>query len=118
MFYLLTDISDVLREAPGHHDLCRLLATINHKWYEIGLAFSVSDNVLEGLYLERDSNIRKLSQVVSTWIDTKSSPVTWETVISAIEGPIVNNKNKADEIRDYLTTSKYRSYQIKLLICL
>ena len=110
MFFLLTDISVVLREAPGHTELCRLLATINHEWNEIGLAFSVSHNVLEGLRLERDSNIRKLSQVISSWIETKSSPVTWETVISAIEGPIVNNKNKADEIRDYLTTSKYRSY--------
>ena len=104
----MTDI--VLREAPSHDVLCNLLATISHKWYEVGLAFSISDNVLEGLRLERDNNMRKLSQVIRKWIDTKSSPVTWETVISAIEGPIVNNKNKADEIRDYLTTSKYKLY--------
>ena len=102
-------MTDVLREAPSHDDLCCLLATINHKWYEVGLAFRISDDVLEGLHLERDNNMTKLSKVIKKWIDTKSSPVTWETVISAIEGPIVNNKNKADEIREYLITSKYKS---------
>ena len=111
MFYLLTDISDILKESPNQRDVLNLLVGISSKWYDIGLSLGIDDNDLDELSRNvQYTNATKLSKVIRKWIDTKSSPVTWETVISAIEGPIVDNKNKADEIRDYLTTSKYRSY--------
>ena len=49
------------------------------------------------------SNIKKVFEVINKWNDTQSSPSTWATVISCMEGPIVNNKRKADEIRQYLS---------------
>ena len=45
----------------------------------------------------------KLSNVIDTWINTNEA--TWDKVISAIGGPIVGNKIKADEIHDHLTNS-------------
>ena len=74
-------------------------------WHEIGLALKVGDNVLKGLQHqgEAKSNVVKLNEVIDSWITTKSSPVTWDTLITAIEGPFVNNVQKADEIHDYLT---------------
>ena len=79
--------------------------SIDHKWHEIGLALRVHDNILEGLKRqgEAKSNVLKLNEVINSWIITKSSPVTWDTLITAIEGPLVNNVQKADEIRDYLS---------------
>ena len=50
----------------------------------------------------------KLDEVINEWMKKAqpSSPVTWETMINAIEGLIVNEKKTADEIRDYLTKLK------------
>ena len=49
---------------------------------------------------EDDGN--KLSTVIESWVDTMVTDVTWETVIAAIEGPIVNNKSTAMKIHDFL----------------
>ena len=75
---------------------------MNDKWNEVGLALNVPLNVLNGLDKSRKSNIVKLSEVIQCWKTAQPSPVTWKTVINALEGPIVNNKAKASQIRDYL----------------
>ena len=62
----------------------------------------MSYNVLSGLQNSQEESKVKLSQVIHTWLTTQPSPVTWETVISAIEGHIVGNLAKANEIRDHL----------------
>ena len=54
---------------------------------------------------EKDSTV-KLNKVIHTWFTSQPSPVTWETVISAIEGTVVNNLAKANEIRDHLGLPK------------
>ena len=72
-------------------------------WREIGLALNVEPNFLHGLSSSSDSNEVKLANVIENWMNTQSSPITWEKVISAIEGPIVgHNKSKADELRHHL----------------
>ena len=63
--------------------------------------FEVPHNTLDGLKHSNDSNTVKLSKVIDTWINTNEA--TWDKVISAIGGPIVGNKKKADEIHDHLT---------------
>ena len=75
---------------------------INNKWDDIGLALSIPQNVIDDLKRGQDNNNIKLFKVINQWIETMPSPVTWETVISALEGPIVSNKKKADDIRQYL----------------
>ena len=106
MSYIL-DISDLLKEAPDKHDLLNLLADIDDKWYEIGLSLKVGDNVLNRLESEKKKNIIKLDLVLQSWITTKSSPVTWDTVITAMKGRVVNSLQKAEEIIKYLTKGKY-----------
>ena len=102
----ILDISDILKEAPDKHDLLNLLADIDDKWYEIGLSLKVRDNVLNGLESEKRKNIIKLNQILQSWMTTKSSPITWDTVITAMKGPLVNNVQKAEEIIKYLTKGK------------
>ena len=98
MFFL-----DILKESPNLDEALSRLADISAKWEEIGLALKVSQNDLKGFQQESIDKIVKLSRVIAKWVETESSsPVSWETLISAIEGPIVNNKQKAKEIRDYL----------------
>ena len=69
----------------------------------IGLSLRVSRNDLEYINQSSIKNINKLSAVINKWKDSQSSPFTWATVISCIEGHILNNKRKADEIRQYLS---------------
>ena len=87
--------------APDKHTLINLLADVSNKWEEIGLALKVTQNFLGSLSSTLADNI-KLARVIENWISTQSSPVTWETMISTIEGPIINNKSKADELRHHL----------------
>ena len=87
---------------PRHYDVLCLLEDIDNRWRDIGLALGLSYNHLDSLSNSQDTPSTKLSNVIRNWMDSQSSPVTWKTVISAIEGPIVNKKRKADEIRDYL----------------
>ena len=97
---------DILEDAPDKHLLLDLLADIDNNWYEIGLSLEVGDNVLNGLRYQEMKNILKLDQVLLSWIETESSPVTWDTMITAIEGPLVNNVQKAKKILEYLTKGK------------
>lgn len=106
----ITDLSfyfiGILKKAPDKRGLLECLVSIEDKWQEIGLALDVSSRVLNGAKNEQ-SNTIKLSVVIESWITTTtSSPITWETIISAVEGPIVNNKKKAKEIVDYLIKCK------------
>ena len=58
----------------------------------------------------------KLDQVIQTWINTTDQYlVTWETVLAAIEGPIINNRNKASEIRQFLLETYPGKYNINAL---
>ena len=93
---------DHFKSVPNHSEVLELLADISACWQDVGLALKVSENELDGLVDASGSNNSKLSKVIRLWINTKSSPVTWEALISAIEGPLLNNKRKAGEIHDYL----------------
>ena len=100
------DSHGVLKKAPDKYDLLERLASIQDKWHEIGLALRVDSSVLNGARNEQN-DINKLFKIIENWIaTTDSSLITWETIIIAVEGPIVSNKTKAKEIFDYLIKSK------------
>ena len=103
IIFTFLDISNVLKIAPNELLLLNLLEDVHDKWYEIGCALQIPQDVLENL---QQSNLMNLSDVIRIWKDTQPSPVTWETFIDAIEGPIVNDKKTANEIRQYHSTGK------------
>ena len=106
----------ILRKAPDGHELLNLLADINDKWYIIGSGLDVPRSVLNGLIENPQNNTYKLDQVIQTWIDSSDQYlVTWETVLTAIEGPIIDNKKKASEIRQFLLETYQGKYNINAL---
>ena len=108
----LIDITAVLQKEPDQHDLLNILATINAKWQEIGLALNISNNDLSGI-AKGESNIVRLSLVIEKWMETSTS-ITWQTIIVAIGGPIVCNHNKATEICRFLAEPEnYSKYDKK-----
>ena len=59
-------------------------------------------DVLGSCTHSNDNDGNKLITVIECWVDTMVTDVTWETVIAAVEGPIVNHKSTAVKIRDFL----------------
>ena len=100
--FFISDAADILEKAPDKTDVILLLASISARWKTIGLALRVKSDTLDGLSLSLQPNGDKLADVIGAWISTKSSSVTWKTLISAIEGPLLEHKAKADEIRAHL----------------
>ena len=80
-----------------------MLSDNRHKWYDIGILLQVDRNILDNL---KNSDFVKLFGVIDNFLTTQPSSVTWATVISAIESPIINDKNIADLIREYLRVGK------------
>lgn len=103
---------DILKEAPEPDELLNLLADVNAQWYEIGLVLKIPKNDLEQIPQQLQlggGGGTKLSQVIDEWVtrdDDNKSPVTWETVISAFEGPVLKNRKKANEIHRHLGLAK------------
>ena len=118
LYYYFLFILDILEDALDKHELLNLLADVKDKWYEIGLSLKISDYVLNWLTSEKIDNIIKPDRVLQSWIATKSSPVTWDTVITAIEGCLVNNVQKAKEIHEYLTKSNLSNLNKPMFACI
>ena len=88
---------------------------IAHQWEHIGKSLKISQNDLDRLRLSSLSDSGKLSEVFDIWKATgEPHQVNWKAVIAAIEGPIVNNKKKADEIRQYLNFNKCKLLSLYL----
>ena len=96
-----------MKKVPTQHELLNLLADISNLWYEIGSSLNVPHNILDGLKRSQESDAIKLDQVIHSLLTTTELDlVTWETVISAIKGPIVKHIKKANEIHQHLTKGK------------
>ena len=82
------------------------LASIDASWHSIGNGLGVSYNVLQGLAEANMSNQTKLGHVIQSWLDMNGqdggAPVTWNTIIDVIRGPLVQNNALAREIYEYL----------------
>ena len=72
------------------------------------MALSISNNVFGDLQTSQEDSKVKLNKVINTWLTSQPLPVTWRTVISAIEGSIVHNLAKANEIRDHLGLPRHQ----------
>ena len=82
--------------------MLNLLAPIADKWKEIGKGLGIAPGPINGVEQNNKGNINRLSGILQIWKDTWTSPVTWENIIKVVEGPIVDKKNEAQAMRDFL----------------
>ena len=59
----ICNIATTMIENPSHQNLLNLLADINSKWKDIGLALSLPQNFIDGLDEVSNNNNIKLSKV-------------------------------------------------------
>lgn len=99
----LTDIdSDPLSKQPQKNKLVNLLIGIRHEWEAIGTALDIETSVLSDLRQSNVDNKVKLIRIIENWFETMPTDITWQTVLDAIEGPIVENRAVGKKIRECL----------------
>ena len=91
----------MLQKVPDPTNLLDLLVDVEDKWNKIGRALKVSQDVLmKAFQQDSDNDNARLSLVLSSWIETKPTPTTWETIIKAMES--LKHNSTANKIRQFL----------------
>jgi hypothetical protein len=87
---------------PDLYHLLNELSEISWKYRQIGIALRVPNLGLPPL---PDSHTDNLRRTLEWWMDNGDrvgSPVTYETVINAVKGPIVENFRVSEQLRKSL----------------
>lgn len=101
-------------EKPQKLHLQKLLSSIKYQWRIIGEALQVRhEDIMSLEYNSTYDNTIRLSQVLQFWMDQMKTPVSWHTIIKAIEEPPIDNATIAQEICLFLsqpdTQSEYKN---------
>ena len=78
--------------------ICEELATVKYKWWDIGLRLHVPYHKLKEF--EKEEN--PLAAVVNYWLkgNVKDVPVTWRSIVAALEAASVDERGLARTIRE------------------
>ena len=93
-------------EKPTRLEVLTQLVDIDASWRSIGDGLGVKDNYIQGLADGNMQNKTKLGHVIQKWLDMdgqdECAPVTWNTILDVVKGPLVQNKTQAIRIYEYL----------------
>ena len=79
-----------------------VLSEVAFDWSNIGESLEVPSGELQSIQHTTQPDISKLSETLQKWIDMRTCPVTWETLLQVLETPPVNKPRIAITIREYL----------------
>ena len=106
MTIIIVSFNFFLAVKPTRREVLIQLACIDASWRELGYGFGVSYNNLRGLAQSYHGNLTKLSEVIQIWIEMDGkddgAPVTWNTILDVLKGPLINNKALAMKIYQLL----------------
>ena len=89
-----------------------VLSEVAFDWRNIGESLEVPFGELQSIQYTTQPDALKLSETLQKWIDMRTCPVTWETLLQVLETPPVNKPRIAITIREYLARDDvYRRYK-------
>ena len=97
-----TDISQITSKVPTKKDAVELLVPIKNKWYIIGTSLGVCSADLDNLKESNNSVEVNLAKMIGKWLDEYAEKATWEVLLKAVEGKIVNSQLTGQKIREFL----------------
>ena len=103
MIIILTyyiDITAVLQKVPDTADLLGLLDEVENEWENIGKGLEIFGNHLIAAFRDNNDDKSRLSSVLTSWKESKSTPTTWETIIDVMES--LKHNSTANKIRQFL----------------
>ena len=113
LLYIGNDISKVLNKKPDNRHVVELLAQNANKYKRLALVLDVDYEFVEGLK-SGDDDIVNLDKVIRRWMRTCCSPVTWNTIIEAVESVVFGkNLDLGEKIRNWLRDDKPFSYYME-----
>ena len=78
-----------------HKDLSiHVTPHLTTKFREVGLALALTPPQLDDI----EENHQGISDVFQIWEDLETRPFTWETLLSALRSPVVNEPELANEL--------------------
>ena len=90
----------VLDKKPNKAHVIDLLAKKAHQYKRFATKLGVESGFVKGL---SGDDVEKLDEIIDQWITTRSSLVTWRTIIEAVESDTLgNNVELADKIKNWL----------------
>ena len=93
-------------EKPTRLEVLTQPVDIDASWHKIGDGLGLKDNYLQGLAQRNDSDQTRLGHVIQKWLDMDGQdecvPVTWNTILDVVKGPLVQNTTQAMKIYKYL----------------
>ena len=94
----------MLDTKPELRDLIDLLAPLAPKYLAVGIRLNVPTDELGLINLPR-FNREDLITTLEWWIkngDKDSSPVSWDTIITAIDSDIIGNYEVVKKVKDFV----------------
>ena len=91
MYFILTT-----GKRPELHRLVELLDPICTKWDVIGRQLGVDIEIIDDV---NKSDETKLKEVIEKWVETKSTPTTWNSIIEVVKA---QSPGVASKIQEYL----------------
>lgn len=95
------------QKVPNTEELVCLLADVEHKWDKIGTGLKISGNNLIAAFRDNNDDRSRLSSVLASWKESKSTPTTWETIIDLMKS-LECNSTKI-KIEQFLTKQEVYS---------
>ena len=93
-------------ERPTLREVLMQLVSIDAKWFKIGEGLGVSYGFLQAFGKTNSSNQVILEHVIEKWLELDGqdggTPVTWNTIVDVIKGTLVQHKDIAMKIYEYL----------------
>lgn len=79
-----------------HEDLSELvIPRLSSKWYKVGLALELTPDQLNDI----EDNHQGISDVFQIWKDSGKKPFTWNTLLSVLRLPDVNECELANKLQ-------------------
>ena len=75
---------------------------IKNRWYMIGTTLEVSSGDLDSIKCNNNPVDEKLASMISTWLDRYGKKATWEVLLEAVEGKIIDSQQTGQKIREFL----------------
>ena len=97
-------------------DLVNELSSVIDKYYSIGIQLQISEEILKKIEKDHAETDRRFIEVLSHWLNNGDT-VTWDTVISVLESPLVGRKTLATTLREKYTKSTTTQGKLKFNNC-
>ena len=103
-----TDTSPIISKVPARKDAVEILMPIKNQWYMIGVALEISSGDLDSLKESNNPVEVNLAKMISKWLGMYAEKATWEVLLKAVEGKIVNSQQTGQTICEFLKIPKRR----------